>query len=95
MLNSVIEFDRIVINLNSAKINTFINFNIQTAAERSGKSGFGFFAFEIGAVNADRTNNVIDFYPCVSRADQCVSERFESALRRIVFELNAAEKVVK
>lgn len=95
MLCRAVESRRVVIELSRAEIEFVIDSDVDTAAKRTGKSGSVIAVLNAKTINACRANEIVNFCARVRRADKSVSKGFESAFVCIVFDLNAAEKVIK
>ena len=91
--------DRAVIDLDSAKIDFFVDFYIETAADRHREMGVGESEGDrVGDVRRARAGSTYErvvFEASYADAGERVSEGFKARLRSVVFDLHAAHKIIE
>lgn len=99
VVHAAVGINRVVIDLNQAQVDFFVEFYVQAAAERTGYSGIGKSCV---AGKGNDSAGTISRYADWSfegaaihgNAAHCKSERFKTGFRGVVLKLNAAEKLV-
>jgi len=98
IIDAAVGINRVVIDLNGAKVDFVVDFYIQTAAERTGDAGIGKSRIvknrNAGRTISGRAGEIFKPRAIDGDAAEREGERLEPGFRGVVLELHAAQKIV-